>query len=233
VTITPIQTKRIYLEIVDQLADLITRGEFAPGQQLPSERELVDKLRVSRASLREALIALEIMGLIETKHGQGRFVRSDEGAPLLQFDSATLVGEESPFALLEARKILEPGIAALAARVRSGKDLPRIRYALELAEANLDDRGLRDQADRLFDLAIAAATKNPVIETIMELISRIKTQKLWSALEGTARKIPGEAQMQWAQHRAIYEAIKAKDEEDASRRMLEHLEEVERSMLLP
>ncbi len=230
-TITPIHTRRIYVEIVDQLVDLIVHGQLTQGQQLPSERELTERLGVSRMSLREALIALEIMGLIETRHGQGRFVRFvDKRAPLLQFDSL-LFGEESPFALLQARKILEPGAAALAARVQTEEAISRIGGALELGESNLSDVALRSKADRLFHRAIAEATQNAVIEAVMGFICELMGQKLWQALDYTAEAVVNRLLEFWVQHRAIYEAIRARDEQGASRAMLDHLEEVEKGMM--
>jgi len=222
----------VYREIVDQLADLITRGEFAPGCQLPSELELVEQLGVSRASVREALVALEIMGLIETQRGQGRFVRSsDKGTPSPVKGGTSLPGEESPFALLQMRKLLEPGIARLAARVRSDEALARIEAALGLVEGKHEDTRLDSEADRMFHKAIAQATDNPVIEAVVEFTCELMGQELWRALdytgEGTLARLPP----YWSQHRAVYGMIKARDAEGAAHEMLAHLEAVEAAMM--
>ena len=229
--VQPIETRRIYMEIVDRVCDLIRQGGFTNGDQLPPEREFADQLGVSRTSLREALTALEIMGLIETKHGHGRFVRLNGGAHILRIGSACLVGEESPFALLAARKMLEPGIAAMAARVRSEEMMLKMGDILDSAEANLDDLFFRSEADRLFHRSIAEATENPVIAAVMAFTCGLMGQKLWRALDYTVEAIFDQLQRYWTQHRAIYEAIKAKDEQGAFCSMLGHLEEVERNMM--
>ncbi len=231
-TITPIKARRVYREIVDQLADLITRGEFPPGHQLPSELELVEQLGVSRASVREALVALEIMGLIETQRGQGRFVRSaDRGAAFPGQAQTWLAGEESPFSLLQMRKLLEPRVAGLAARVCSEQALARIADVLGLVKSGSEDTKLDSEADRMFHMAVAQATENSVVEAVAEFMCGLMGQKLWRALdytgEGTLARLP----FYWAQHRAIYERIKAKDEEGSSREMLAHLEAVETAMM--
>ena len=232
VTIIPIKARRVYREIVDQLADLITRGEFAPGCQLPSELELVEQLGVSRASVREALVALEIMGLIETQRGQGRFVRSaDRGAAFPGQAQTWLAGEESPFSLLQMRKLLEPGVAGLAARMRSEEALARIADALGLSEGGLEDTTLDSESDRMFHKAVAQATENSVVEAVAEFTCGLMGQKLWRALdytgEGTLARLP----FYRAQHKAVYESIRAKDEEGAAREMLAHLEAVENAMM--
>ena len=229
---TPIKAKRVYTQIVDQIIDLIRRGEFPDGAQLPPERELAEQLGVSRASLREALSALQILGLVETKPGQGTFICAEKIPSLLQFDASWLYeDEESPFAILQARKTVEPHIAALAARQRSDAALRRLEEILDSVEADLSDRNIFSEGDRKFHKAIAEATGNPVLLSMMWIVYELMGQKLWLALRDSTLTTAGRLQEYAVQHRRIYEAIKAQDEKAAAARMREHLESVERLMI--
>ena len=230
---TPIKAQRVYTQIVDQIMDLIRRGEFPDGAQLPPERDLAEQLGVSRASLREALSALQILGLVETKPGQGTFICAEKILSLLRFDTSWLYeDEESPFAILQARKTVEPHIAALAATQRSDASLKRLEEILDSVEADPSDRNLFSEGDRKFHKAIAEATENPVLIGMMSVVYELMGQKLWLALMmDSTLATPGRLQEALVEHRRIYEAIKAQDEKAAAARMSEHLESVERLMI--
>src|SRR5437868_13875859 len=117
----PLQTiapRRLYRQIADQLRALIERGEFAVGSRLPPERDLAVQLGVSRPSVREALIALEIQGLVEVRVGAGIFVAQAERPPTVPINEG-----QGPFELLRARWLIEGEIAALAAREATKADL--------------------------------------------------------------------------------------------------------------
>src|SRR3954466_8969395 len=153
----PIQTigsDRLYRKIARQLSELIAAGEFKNGQRLPSERELAEQLGVSRPSVREALIALEIEGKVEVRVGAGVFVA--EGRP-----AGVLANEEQgegPFELLQARMTVEGETAAHAAASATPAEVEEIRAAVEeLQRCQLEGRSA-DRADRAFHLSIARAT---------------------------------------------------------------------------
>ena len=232
---TPVQSQRTYVQIVNQIIDLIKRGEFPAGAQLPPERELARRLRVGRTTLREALSALQILGLVETKHGQGTFVCAEEVSPLFQFDSSWLCDEEGPFDILQARKALEPSIAAIAARQRSEAALKSIK---EIHDWVVSDHSpvqvlsdVYSEGDRKLHLAIAKATGNPVLIHMMTAVHELMGQKLWLTLmRSTAFATPGRWQVSLGEHWGIYEAIRDQDDRLAADRMRAHLESVERTM---
>ncbi|HUT15607.1 MAG TPA: FadR/GntR family transcriptional regulator [Anaerolineae bacterium] len=230
---TPIKQQRVFVQIVEQIIDLIRRDEFPPGSQLPPERDLAQRLDVSRASLREALSALQILGLVETRSGQGTFVNPGDPSPLLRLTASWLYeDEESPFAILEARKAVEPAIAALAATQRSDTSLEHLREILDLVDADLDDVPLFCEGDRKFHLALAEATENPVLIAMMSILHELMGQRLWVALiRDTTCGTPGRLQSGTHEHRAIYEAVEARDAEAAATRMREHLALVERAAI--
>ena len=230
---TPIKAQRVYAQIVDQIVDLVRNGEFPNGAQLPPERDLAEQLGVSRASLREALSALQILGLVETRPGQGTFVCAEKVPSLLQFDASWLYEEEeSPFAILQARKTVEPYIAALAAGQRSNASLKRLDEILDSVEADPFDRTIFTEGDRKFHKAIAEATDNPVLVSMMSIVHELMGHKLWLTLMmGSTLATSGRVQEALAEHRRVYEAIKAQDEKAAAAQMREHLDSVEKYMI--
>ncbi len=115
-TFQPIKTKKIWEEIVEQLKTMITNGELEPGDKLPSERDMSESMGVSRASVREALITLEAIGILEIKPGEGTFVRQTSDAETFAPLAMVLALERNPGAqMMEVRRVLETEMAALAA----------------------------------------------------------------------------------------------------------------------
>jgi GntR family transcriptional repressor for pyruvate dehydrogenase complex len=227
---TPVKTQRVYMQIVDQILDLLRKGEYRPGSQLPPERDLAEQLEVSRASLREALSALQLLGLVETRSGQGTFLSTRADSTLLRLDASLLYQDlESPFTILQARKAVEPSIAALAARQRSSKALRRLEEIQDLAES--DSLGLSSEGDRRFHLAIAEATQNPVLVHMMSVVYELMGQRLWLLLRDSTASEPERLHEYARQHRGIYAAIAQQDASAAAALMQEHLESVEKLMI--
>src|SRR4051794_39226912 len=157
--IKTVETRRLYRQIADQLSELIASGEFVVGQRFPPERELAAQLGVSRPSLREALIALELEGMVEVRVGAGIYVTSASGQSAIK----PLREGDGPFELLRARWLIEGEIAASAAREASAAELSGIRAALN-AMARLEQKHQDcSSADRDFHLQIAGATRNSVL----------------------------------------------------------------------
>src|SRR5690349_24329147 len=142
-------------------------GLLRPGERLPSERDLAQRLEVGRASVREAIAALQVQGVIETRPGSGSFVAADPTSRLPA--PAGLPHDASPSDLLEARLLIEPAIARLAAeRGRPDEQCERLLAAMEAAAdaADPDSRSGWNRSDRLFHQRIAALTGNPVLAGI-------------------------------------------------------------------
>jgi GntR family transcriptional regulator, transcriptional repressor for pyruvate dehydrogenase complex len=229
---TPVKSQRLYEQIVDQIIDLIQQQEFSPGSQLPPERDLAQQLQVSRASLREALTALQMMGLVETRSGQGTFVSDGAASAFLRFDPSWLYeGEESPFAILQARKVVEPPIAAFATRHCSEDDLDRVRGIQGLVDAEKLDRQVFSEGDRKFHLTIAEISGNPVLATMMSIVYELMGQKLWLSLRDATLSSMERVQEYADQHWAIYKAIESRDPDGAYNAMKVHLETVEQFMV--
>lgn len=227
----PVKTKKVYEEIIEQIKKLIVDGKLQPGDKLLSERELSEKLNVSRASVREAFSALEIMGIITIRQGEGSFVRQVSFEGMLEPLTFLLQVEiDDIIQLLEVRKILEVEMAALAAVRATDDDLAEIRRAATdmLSEINRGNPG--DVADAQFHFTLAKATHNPILVTVMTTISdlmnttfRNSRQKLF-----LIEDMPG---MLYNSHLHIYEAVAGKNAALARERMQAHLSLVEGEML--
>ncbi len=229
---TPIKSQRAYVQVVDQIVELIKSGEFPAGSQLPVERDLADRLGISRASLREALSALQMLGLVETKHGQGTFVCGDTVAPGSRFDASWLYDEESPFTLLQARKALEPQVASIAALQRVDDDLALLREIQEFMKAKPHDVHRLAQGDRKYHLAIARATANSVLVGLVTLVHELMGQDLWrNMMMTTSFNTPGRWQQAMDEHSRIYAAIEAQEMGLAAEEMTNHLLTVEQVMI--
>lgn len=236
-----IATSRLYHRIAEQLAGHIDAGEFPPGTLLPPERELAKQLGVSRSSVREALIALEVLGRVEVRVGHGvvvcepgpdavAAVTSDTHVEPWTLDDALgieldLDREIPPFALLEARRLIEPETAALAATNATPEQLEGIGEAYR---QNVDDNraGSREHpGDRLFHIRIADASTNPAYALLIRYLLGHRYGPMFQRLQTlyTSADMPHRSQ---DEHRAILDALHARDASAARRAMRRHLDSV-------
>lgn len=179
----PTRTKyRRYREIADLIAGRIAAGTYARGERLPSERELVEELGVSRPTLREALIALEIMGHVDVRGGSGIYVvDSDHRQPALDLGIGT-------FELLEARKIIEADVAAIAARYIDGDQLLKLRHLVEQQIKGLEqDSSLFEAADKGFHIFIAKISGNGALLHVVEELWKFRQESdIWRMIDERA-----------------------------------------------
>ncbi|MBK9116342.1 MAG: FadR family transcriptional regulator [Betaproteobacteria bacterium] len=218
-----VEPLRLYRQIAGQIAALIDSGEFPAGSRLPAERELATLLGVSRTSVREAVISLEIAGRVEVRVGSGIFVAEPGAAQIVG-----LVDEgPSPFELLAARRLIEGEIAAQAARSARKADLAALRATVERMRAHPDNFARRDAADREFHVRIAAATGNGSLALVVEGLWQQRRGKLWSRIENyfhTQKMRDGVL----LDHEAILAALEQHDPDAARTAMHRHLARVER-----
>jgi len=220
--IATVENRRLYRQIAAQLSALIASGEFAVGQRLPAERELAAQLGVSRPSLREALIALELEGLVEVRVGAGIWVTAASGRDPV---SSQQEGE-GPFELLRARSLIEGEIAAVAAREATAVDLASIRAAL--AEMERLEKKNQDFSsfDREFHLRIASSTRNGVLQSVVEDLWDRGRGAMWRLMEQHFQT-PVLQAATVNDHRAIFQALAAHDPREARNAMRAHLKRVD------
>jgi DNA-binding FadR family transcriptional regulator len=218
----PLQTlepTRLYRQIAEQLRGLIAKGEFAAGARLPAERDLAKQLGVSRPSVREALIALEVEGWVEVRTGSGVYV---QGRPR-RASAAPEPAEWGPLELLRARRVVEGETAALAATLGKRKDVQAISRAIESmrADAGREQPPLED--DRAFHLAVVDACGNAVLSETVQGFWDSRRGPIFSRLGGYFETVDS-----WraaiAEHEAIRDAIAARDADGARRAMHRHLD---------
>lgn len=214
---------RLYRVVANRIQELIRDEHIAGGERLPSERDLSTKLNVSRASLREALIALELSGVIEVRGGSGVYV-CEEAQP-----SAAELAEAGPgpFEVLSARRLIESEIAAIAARVATDSAIDAILQAVEEMEKNHDNYASNEQADRNFHLSIARATGNSALVGSLNYLWD-QRGRLWHKLKEHFQT-EELRQETLKDHRRILEAIAAHDPAAARKAMRSHLERVTRT----
>lgn len=227
----PIKTKKIYEEIIEQVKNLIAEGVLNPGDKLISEREMADRLKVGRSAVREAFRALEAMGIIEIRQGEGTFVREVSKESLAQALALVLMTErDTTRELLELRKILEVEAAGLASLRHTGEELKKMEEALKQMEEDLLAGDLGQQADWNFHYAVAEATHNSLLVMLMDSIADTMRRVLKTARQELYRS-PGTPQRLLREHYDVFEAIRQGRDQEARRAMYEHLERVEKGIV--
>ncbi|PLX37361.1 MAG: GntR family transcriptional regulator [Hyphomicrobiales bacterium] len=224
--VEPIKPRRLYQEVADQLTRLIAKGEYKPGGRLPAERELAASLQVSRPTIREAMIALELAGVIEIRTGSGIFVRGD-AAPSARKDTGP-----GPFELMEARLHIEGEAAAIAARNISDLELEELTQANRRMERLAAGHRPAETTDRQFHRIIARATRNSAMAAAVEQLWEFRARMpMWRKLHEVIREI--EKRRDWSDdslavmdHRDIIAALAARDPDGARRAMQAHLKRV-------
>ncbi len=226
-----VKTKKVYMKIVEQIRDLIKEGRLKPGDKLPPEQILAEKFGTSRPSVREALSALEILGITESRGGKGNFIKDNLDTPLYEQKYRELEEEESPFEILEARKAVETEIVGLAAKKATKEDVVSIRESLDKMKSAMTNIPRIMEFDREFHINIAKAAHNSLLFSMITYLADLQKEKLWINLKEKSWSIPGRPQKYFEEHTEIFNAIKNKDSKDARKRMYDHLAEVEKDLL--
>jgi GntR family transcriptional repressor for pyruvate dehydrogenase complex len=217
--------RKLYEGVTNAIAQAIAEGRYQPGQKLPSERELTETYGVSRATVREAMIALSIRGLVEARHNAGVYVAdvAPPPAPAPDLDIGA-------FELTEARKLIEGEAAALAAKCITDEEVGQLYALLDRMKHDFDQDVMDDAADRDFHFAIARATRNAalcmVIETLWDL--RYKAP-LTREIFRRARTVGISAFVD--DHRAVVDALRDRDARAARAAMQAHLTNVMEELL--
>lgn len=218
---TPISSNRLSDEAVLQIKTLIEQGDLKPGDKLPSERELVKRLSVSRPSIREALRSLEAMGLVHVQPGLGAFITEHSIDTLtVRWHAWLLEHKQEVVKLLEVRQALEPSAAALATEritVEELKELDSNLLAMQKSgrEGNTD---LAVKTDIEFHDLLSQATRNSFLVELCDSINYALIESRYAYFQDQERILTS-----WRQHSQIVEAIRKGDPEAAKSSLLEHV----------
>lgn len=214
---------RAYVRLAAQIQALVAQGEFAVGKRLPAERALAERFDVSRTALREAIIALELQGVVEVRGGSGIYVCEPKPG-VARLPPAQEAGA-GPFELLRARCLIESEIAALAATTRNDADLDRMFEALTTMREHMTDKAANEAADRRFHLYIAQATGNSVLLATVTSMWDQAQGPIWKKIEQHfhTKELRQASQ---EDHQRIFSALVAGDAQAARQAMRAHLERV-------
>jgi GntR family uxuAB operon transcriptional repressor len=216
-----VDTDRLYRKIARMLSDLIAAGEFVAGQRLPGERELARQLGVSRPSVREALIALEVEGKVTVHVGSGVFV-----CPPRKAVSKPLDQGEGPFELIRARWVVEGETAAIATEARTVADLDEMHRAIDDLRISRDAKE-SEAADRRLHVAIGNATRNSPLAELVQLLWDQGRGALWRQMEHHF-STPAHRAQTLRDHEAVVAAIESGSTTRARNCMHQHLTNVHR-----
>lgn len=220
VTPTEADGRKLYQQVAGAVADAIQRGAFRPGQRIPSERELADEYKVSRPTIREAMIALEVIGIVRSRHGSGIFVA--DNPPL---DAPTIGLDIGAFELTEARRLFEAEAAALAALSITDAEIAELERLIGEMERENQENVSGEHADRAFHLTIAKATRNSAVADVVESLwdARYRSPLCRHMLEH-ARSLGIQPRID--EHIAILTALRDRNPKAARTAMRHHLARV-------
>jgi DNA-binding FadR family transcriptional regulator len=219
VPLQAVDNRRLYRQIADQIAALIERGEYGVGRRLPPERDLAKQLGVSRPSVREALIALEVEGYVEVRVGSGVYVRDSHPSKA----HAQLPEDSGPFELIRARWLIESECAALAAKAATRAQVRAMEEALDQMAADCGKGTMPLASDRLFHLRIAEASGNSALALVVQTLWDQRTGPLFLRLEHHF-DTPALWTVAIREHREIAHAIASHDAAAARTAMRRHMD---------
>jgi GntR family transcriptional repressor for pyruvate dehydrogenase complex len=208
---------RLYEQVAEQITTWIADNGLNAGDRLPPERELATRLGVSRATLSQALVALEVVGVVAVRHGDGTVLTATKASSRI-VDAIRAHADRLP-EIIETRDALETKIASLAARRRTDEDLARIDDALRAMEAEIEAGARGVEGDEQFHGAVTAAAHSMLLSRLMDEISDLIRE---TRIESLSQ--PGRPRNSLAGHRAIAEAIRAGDPETAAVAMHAHVD---------
>jgi GntR family transcriptional repressor for pyruvate dehydrogenase complex len=219
--------KRVFENVVQQIRLDVATGRFKPGDRLPADRELERRFRVGRSSIREAIRALELFGLVWVKRGRdgGTYFTPESRSLARESFSQLSVVKTTLGESLEFRKALEPRAAALAARRATAADIAELRHSIKLMESDVGSALAFVESNRIFHEAIAKATGNHYFQEVIPQF--LKRDEIVTATEKSETI---ERSMTRFFHKRIADAIANKDESGAEFWMLGHLSQIEEDL---
>ncbi|KEI73392.1 GntR family transcriptional regulator [Endozoicomonas elysicola] len=228
------EPKRLYQKIGRDIRQQIVDGVYEVGSRLPAERDIAEMLNVSRTIVREALIMLELEGLIEVRKGSGIHVIASENTQNVGTTSendAAAFNDVGPFELLQARQLIESHVASFAATQLNKTNLQNMRSALELEKQELGQGVNTGKGDELFHMAIAEATQNSVLVALTQQLWEIRRKSpMWKRLHEWIDDV--DYLEEWVDdHDKIIHALSCKNPEAARHAMWQHLENVKTTLL--
>jgi GntR family transcriptional regulator, transcriptional repressor for pyruvate dehydrogenase complex len=219
-----VRKKRAYEDIVVQIRDLITKGRLTRDDQLPNEKELSDTFKVSRSTVREAILSLERLRLVERRQGDGTYVIATSEEVLVQPLASALFGEKDDLIdIIYLRKIIEPEVAQIASGNATAEEIEELEKILREQENNIIGGGQEVQIDSTFHRLLYRIAKNVVLERLSMALMDLLSQTRDAYLQSEERR-----RVSVRGHQLILDAIKSSNGRAARKAMLNHLADIEK-----
>jgi len=223
----PVYKSSLSSLIVEKIVQAIKKGELKQGDRLPSMSHLAKKLNVGQSSIREALKQLQVMGLVDVRHGKGIFVSEvDIGSVLKDVSHLLILKRPDILYLMEARRIVEYGTVKLAAQRSSQEEIEELYQLTQRMQSELDDPENFIKDDLGFHLKLAEASKNPILPMFLNSIRSLFLQEQKAVV-----RLPGAAKRASDYHMKICKAIKEHNAEKAAKVMMQHLTDIEKATI--
>jgi len=221
---------RLYQEVGGKLRSAIDAGEYVAGERLPPEREIAESFSVSRSVVREALIMLELEGVVDVRKGSGVYVLTPPPEASGKWTAFQGDSGFGPFELLQARQLLESEVAAFAATQATKADILKMRDAIELERGFIEQGVVDESADELFHHLLAQASQNSVLANMVAELWQIRHHSpMW---QGIQQHVGKNDHHQWLlDHQTILQAVLRRDAKAAKQAMWQHLENVKTLLL--
>jgi len=214
---------RRYEEVAEQIQRLVADGALQPGDRLPPERDLARQFGVGRSSLRDAIRTLELMGVVESRHGHGTVVRDlDTDALVIPLANALGRKRQMVAELLEVRRMIEPALAGRAARNATPEEIARMEEILKRQRAKIERGEPSMEEDSQFHASILHAARNSVVLRVVDILMDLLRESRERSLQ-----VPGRVERSYAGHQRILRAIKRRDSAGAEAAVRRHLQEIE------
>ena len=218
-----VRKAKVYEKIAEQIQRLICDGFLKPGDKLPSERELAEIFQVSRGSLRDAVRALEVTGLVEPRQGEGTVVRAPSAESLMNLLTTVFLRQKVFLSeLLEFRAMIEPVLARRAARHATPEDVAHLEEILNRQQEKADRGEFAIEEDTEFHNTIAHAAQNSVVLKVLDVFMELLRESREKSLQ-----VEGRLQKSLEGHREIFQAIQRQDQMGAENAMRQHIERIE------
>jgi GntR family transcriptional repressor for pyruvate dehydrogenase complex len=222
-----VRKARRYVEVAEQIQRLIAKGTLKPGDRLPAERELAAQFGVGRSSLRDAIRTLEVMGVVESRHGAGTVIRElPAEALVLPLTSVLTRKREMVAELLDVRRMIEPALAARAAKNATEAEIAHMEDILRRQRDKIRRGELTVPEDSEFHTALVVAARNSVVLRVLDVLMDLLRESRSRSLQ-----VAGRQQKSYAGHLRILRAIQRRDGAAAEAAVRKHLSEIEQIVL--
>nr|WP_308162171.1 FadR/GntR family transcriptional regulator [Bacillus sp. ISL-18] len=216
----PVSSKKLYMQIYNQILSEIQSGSFKIGDKLPAERELCEMFGVSRAPIRQALSALELNGIIYSRQGEGVYVKSNQLATDQSFFKSI-----TPEEIVEARMNIEPLIVKFAAQRATDEDIEELRSTIKQMEDETRAGIYVPETDEKLHSGIAKASHNDLFINIMAaIINAMKQQEMWTFIRDRTVTRPDYRDVNFREHQLLIKAIEDRNEKEAVEIMTNHMQ---------